>query len=187
MHLAARTGVDLDKRSRALDRLLERIRRSLRSKPHTLVAYAWVMYMALFSGGRIIRRVLLRADSDFWLDDKEVAWGDASASEKGLEFSTACPGFSFLCFDDGHDGTNIKAEFKFRLAKAEGLLSLGERADIIAAANGLFADCVGLVRLLDKDAGAQILRSRLSNAARPAAAFLIVVCLVWMGLRCRRK
>lgn len=62
------TGADFDIQNRTQERVLRRIRLQLHRKPHTLVAYAWVMYMALFSGGRIVRQSLSRAGPDFFND-----------------------------------------------------------------------------------------------------------------------
>ncbi|KAI1469778.1 heme oxygenase-like protein [Daldinia caldariorum] len=52
----------------ALVRFQEHIRKTVRARPHVLVAYAWVLYMALFSGGRFMRASLERVDrsSGFW-------------------------------------------------------------------------------------------------------------------------
>jgi heme oxygenase len=38
----------------------------VRKRPHVLLAYAWVLYMALFSGGRFIRATLESAGEEFW-------------------------------------------------------------------------------------------------------------------------
>ena len=46
---------------------------SVEANPHVLLAYAWVLYMALFSGGRYLRAALQSASSvprpDFWTRD----------------------------------------------------------------------------------------------------------------------
>lgn len=39
---------------------------ALATKPHTLYAYAWCMYMAVFAGGRYIREDLSKAGKRFW-------------------------------------------------------------------------------------------------------------------------
>lgn len=49
--------------------ILARISEIIQAKPHVLVAYAWVLYMALFSGGRYIRASLANAagsGASFW-------------------------------------------------------------------------------------------------------------------------
>jgi heme oxygenase len=46
---------------------LSRIRQSVHARPHVLLAYAWVFYMALFSGGRVLRGLLEGvAEDGFW-------------------------------------------------------------------------------------------------------------------------
>ncbi|KAJ9148409.1 Heme-binding protein HMX1 [Pleurostoma richardsiae] len=45
---------------------IEHIRLAVEEKPHVLLAYAWVLYMALFSGGRFIRETLESIGDDFW-------------------------------------------------------------------------------------------------------------------------
>ena len=45
---------------------LSRIKQSVRARPHVLLAYAWVFYMALFSGGRVLRGLLEGAGEEFW-------------------------------------------------------------------------------------------------------------------------
>ena len=55
-----------------LARFIEYTTNSVETKPHVLAAYAWVLYMALFSGGRYIRASLQHAGglaSDFWARD----------------------------------------------------------------------------------------------------------------------
>lgn len=42
------------------------IRRSFENRPHNIIAYAWVLYMALFSGGRFVRATLEAAGPVFW-------------------------------------------------------------------------------------------------------------------------
>lgn len=54
------------KNNSALSRFLQHIQSSVASRPHVLVAFAFVLYMALFSGGRIIRATLYNAGPGFW-------------------------------------------------------------------------------------------------------------------------
>ncbi|CAJ2507710.1 Uu.00g088960.m01.CDS01 [Anthostomella pinea] len=46
---------------------LRHTKSSVRANPHVLLAYAWVLYMALFSGGRFIRASLEGVDAAFWV------------------------------------------------------------------------------------------------------------------------
>ena len=50
----------------ALGEFVSHIKRSVDQNPHVLLAYAWVLYMALFSGGRFIRGSLENAGAGFW-------------------------------------------------------------------------------------------------------------------------
>lgn len=45
---------------------LAHIHLSVETNPHVLLAYAWVLYMALFSGGRFLRLSLYAVGPDFW-------------------------------------------------------------------------------------------------------------------------
>lgn len=42
------------------------VQSAIEQNPHVLVAYAWVFYMAIFSGGRFLRAELSTAGPDFW-------------------------------------------------------------------------------------------------------------------------
>ena len=44
----------------------QQIEISISANPHVLLCYAWTMYLALFNGGRWIRKLLVSADSGFW-------------------------------------------------------------------------------------------------------------------------
>ncbi|KAG4441369.1 hypothetical protein IFR05_003126 [Cadophora sp. M221] len=58
--------------SGSLSEFLQHTRKSVQANPHVLLAYAWVLYMALFSGGRYLRAALKEAGgqgSSFWSRD----------------------------------------------------------------------------------------------------------------------
>lgn len=116
-----------------LGSFLMHISRAVEARPHTLLAYAWVLYMALFSGGRFIRASLARVDPSFW---------DANVESKGL----ALP-LRFLTFEDGDE---IKLYFKKRMSESsESLLTAEERDDIVAEAKRIFYFMVEIVEELD--------------------------------------
>jgi len=119
----------------------EAIEARVHNRPHILLAYAWIMYMAIFSGGRWIREQLRQSEPDFWR-----ATG-LSDNVEGMETSS---GFSFLCFDGEEDGEDIKMEFKKRLGDADEILTPGERRDILEEARHIFETCIGMVEDLDK-------------------------------------
>lgn len=145
-HLSEAVSLHLDTASNgkhgAKDAFVEHIRKVTAQKPHTLIAYAWIMYMAIFSGGRWIRQQLVSAGSDFWHASSPPAapFGDPTHP---------VPGFSLFYFEGDKDGENIKSDFKARLENAEALLSSRERQDIIDEAGNIFNNCIGLVDRLD--------------------------------------
>lgn len=55
-----------------LARFTAHIKKAVKANPHVLLAYAWVLYMALFSGGRYLRASLQTAGGlgdEFWARD----------------------------------------------------------------------------------------------------------------------
>jgi heme oxygenase len=51
----------------AIESIKLHIETRVRANPHLLIAYAWTLYLAVFSGGRYIRSNLCDAGEDFWL------------------------------------------------------------------------------------------------------------------------
>ncbi|KAF1937475.1 heme oxygenase-like protein [Clathrospora elynae] len=121
------------------------IRKSVNEKPWTLVSYAWCFYMAIFSGGRWIRGSLLKAPPGFW-----------PAIEEGDTMGLEDRGLSFWHFLGAYDGEDIKAEFKARLAAAEGLFTPDERVDIIEETKEIFRLSATLVEELDAMVGTDL-------------------------------
>ncbi|KAF2087270.1 heme oxygenase-like protein, partial [Saccharata proteae CBS 121410] len=120
----------------------EHIRRIVRAKPHVLVAYTWVLYMAVFSGGRYIRAELAKAGEGFWGRhmNGEDARDGAVLKDVGLGFW----GFEGEC-----DGDDVKADYKARLAVVDAALTPEERVDVVEEARNIFENCRLLVEELD--------------------------------------
>ena len=116
-------------------------------KPHALIAYSWVMYMALFNGGRWIREQLSAARDLSWAMNKD-ALEFAGAYSGTLERNEA--GLSFWHFEGTEDGDDIKAEFKARLMDVGTMLSPEQRADVVEEASEIFERCVGLIEEIDR-------------------------------------
>lgn len=146
-------------------RYMAHIAAAVHARPHVLVAYAWVMYMAIFSGGRYIRLQLAAAGEDFWMQARRA--GEEEGEEGGVLLGgyadddatpttpppPVYPGFTFLHFEQGtRDGEDLKSVFKERLAAAETLLAPGERADVVAEARRIFKSTIDLVLELDETA-----------------------------------
>ena len=132
--------------------------------------------MAVFSVGRWVRRQLENAGPEFWLGE--------SVDER-QEGGREPLGFSFLSFDGHEDGEDLKMHFKARLAEAEALLTAQEREEIVAAAQGLFEDCIALVHLLDREieqqaaSSASMHRAALAFLSMSAAVLLLYIVGVW--------
>jgi heme oxygenase len=137
-------------RGEALSEFLTHIREVVREKPHVLVAYAWTMYMAVFSGGRWIRSQLCGAGEEFWTGSPPPtaqAKEDKVALDMG-QFEGL--GLSFWFFPGSQDGEDIKAAFKHRLEEGEHIFTPEQRGDIVAEAQDIFTRCDALVHELDR-------------------------------------
>ena len=174
-HISNRTGLRLGSASTAQKKMLERMRVETEARPHILVAYGWVMYMAIFSGGRWIREQLANAGNEFWTNEPSYL-----PLEKESMARFELPGFSFLSFDGDDDGEGIKALFKARLAEAEALLTEDERQDVLSAAQGLFEDCIDLVGMLDRAVWWRQMRTRIPVILLCVAATLFILLLYWI-------
>ena len=145
-HLSRRTGTQCHSEIPARRNMIRRMQARIDLNPHTLVAYGWVMNMAIFSGGRWIRQQLSAAGTEFWIGRQDY-WTIEKHDVRLLEL----PGFSFLSFDGNEDGEDIKKVFRSRLAEAETLLTQQERHDVVVTAQQLFEDCIALVGELDRE------------------------------------
>lgn len=147
-HITTVTGIPIETTcAKEQQPILDAISDSIRARPHILIAYAWVMYTAIFSGGRWIRAQLASAGPEFWTNTSAIRHLD----EKVHTPIDELPGFSFLRFDGDNDGEDIKAEFKLRLKAADELLTTNEKEDVTYAAVTLFDDCIAMVHMLDSN------------------------------------
>lgn len=92
---------------------------SVLKKPHLLLAYTWLFYMALFSGGRHIRFALRNAGVHFW--------NSLSNEERKVDEYLA-----FWTFDGPSDGVYLKGNFKRRFTEAEAVLTEAEKEEVVA-------------------------------------------------------
>lgn len=141
-----------------LGEMVSHIRRSIERHPHVLLSYAWVLYMALFSGGRFIRATLEnagRANHDFWAHPTE-----GTTSHGPLQF---------FHFPTPQDGEDLKLEFKARLAEQGRLLTEEERGDIVREAVCIFENLILVIAQLDDVCHTRVddLRSPLEELADP--------------------
>ncbi|KAJ1329520.1 heme oxygenase 2 [Microdochium nivale] len=138
-----------------LSSFLHHIRHAVESRPHVLLAYGWVLYMALFSGGRFIRASLEAAGPAFWAPPSEVPRSylpTSSSEQQNPEQNAACP-LQFFRFDTPDDGEDLKQMFKQRLLELEVLLNDKERNEIVAEAQSIFDFMMRMVMELDEVCG----------------------------------
>lgn len=127
----SRTEQGLSSLAEESKRFYEQVRRSLKDKPHVILAYAWTMYLALFNGGRWIRKQLAAPGSEFW--------------------HGASP-LSFWDFDDGDNAESdeaLKVAFKNGFSTAATLLNDEEKDDVIEESKALFDLCREMIAFLD--------------------------------------
>ena len=142
-----------------LKALTQHISTSTPQKPHLLLAYAWLLYMALFSGGRYIRARLREAGSGFWTttgaetEKEKEEGGDIDINEAVL---------SFWNFPGEEDGEDVKAEFKERFAKIERWLTGEERDEVMQEAVYIMDSLLGVVKEIAEAVGSE-------NTCREAA------------------
>ncbi|EED22811.1 conserved hypothetical protein [Talaromyces stipitatus ATCC 10500] len=111
-------------------------------KPYVLLAYSWIMYMALFNGGRWIRDQLINAGPQFWFQQNENI--DKADALIGPSF------LSFWFFDDAEDGEDVKRAFKAAFVEASRkYLTQDECADVIRETNAMFQHCLNIVSEID--------------------------------------
>ncbi|MCJ1376936.1 heme oxygenase [Xylographa soralifera] len=132
-----------------LHRFLQHFEQICVVKPHVLIAYAWVMYMALFNGGRWIRAQLLAAKALSW----RLSTLDITPESDEID---PILGLYFWHFPGEEDGEDMKNEFKARLNDVEGLLDVEQRQDIVDEAIAIFKYLALLVGELDEIVAAKL-------------------------------
>ena len=120
------------------------IRDVAQNRPHALIAYSWVLYMALFNGGSWIREQLATA--------RDISWFPLSDSAVELSPEDNSAGLSFWYFDSDEDGDDIKADFNARLSEVGTMFSTEQKEDIIDEAKTVFERCAEMVEELDNNA-----------------------------------
>lgn len=160
-----------------LAQFIDHMEESITANPHVILAYAWVLYMALFSGGRILRGILQGASgigSLFWerepslvrplhpLDLPRQLRSDASSlaedkrrgrSKSRGPLDEAGDGLGFFSFPGTEDGEDIRIECRKRFAEVELRLAEHEKADIVAEALHIFRFMLGVIDDLDDIVG----------------------------------
>lgn len=129
-----------------LGTFIAHIYESLSKKPHVHLAYTWVFYMALFSGGRYIRAKLQSAGDDFWCTTfaSNTSATLATVELGDTEEHMTVP-LSFWKFCGSTDGEDLKAEYKRYVLEIEPALTAAECEDIISEAVDIMKRLIVLV------------------------------------------
>ena len=137
---------------------------SVYKKPHLLLAYTWLLYMALFSGGRYIRQKLQQAGPGFW-DSAEYRDGSVRLGEKGEE-RVVDDFLSFWTFEGEEDGEDIKADFKRQFQDVEMALTGLEKDEVVQEAVFIMQSIIRMVKEIAEDVGGEHARSCQKQLAR---------------------
>lgn len=139
---------------------VKHIRRSIDLRPHVLMAYTYILYMALFAGGRFIRDTLRAGGEEFWSTGVTASLhGNASVDrssntqeeitdEQDASEDTAFP-LRFFQFSTDSDGEDLKMLYKQQFVDSGFQLSGPERDDIVREAVCIFEHMILLVQQLD--------------------------------------
>ncbi|KAB8227893.1 biliverdin-producing heme oxygenase [Aspergillus alliaceus] len=117
-------------------RIKDDIKSCIRENPHKLLAHVWVLYSALFNGGRFIRRRIVKAGTDFW--------GLTTEDEDIKSFPAP------LSFWSVSDDPSFLERFKNRVNRADKLLTVTERKDVVDESVWIICKCKQLTEDLDK-------------------------------------
>lgn len=141
-----RVGCSSDDTGPKLKAFTQHITSITSRKPHLLLAYTWLLYMALFSGGRYIRARLRGAGREFWTMSNEKEKEKA----EDIDIDGA---LSFWTFEGREDGEDVKAEFKQRFAEMEGWLTSEERDEVVQEAVYIMDAMMGVVEEIAETIG----------------------------------
>ncbi|KPM44024.1 hypothetical protein AK830_g2491 [Neonectria ditissima] len=152
-----------------LGEFTQHIKRAIENRPHVLLAYSYILYMALFAGGRFIRASLESVGEDFWQQLPSPVMPTGLSCQKSTKPTERASGFTdeelpenthhshadhkmplrFLHFKSAEDGEDLKREFKRRLLDSENILTDSEKHDIVQEAVCIFENMTLMIDQLD--------------------------------------
>lgn len=103
------------------------IRRKIQAKPHLLLGYVHVMYMALFAGGSHMRTAIKRAQ----VSKSYIGLMDDKSLDCQEQTTSPCPGtymFRFEGCDTREQESQLRQSLRDGLRMAESMLTRGERS-----------------------------------------------------------
>jgi heme oxygenase len=156
---------------------LAQTRKAVHGRPHVLLAYAWILYMALFSGGRFIRASLANVDPSFWALNNPITPPPDSDAEPDMPLH-------FFTFGSAPEGDELKKLFKGRFAETETLLTEQEKGEIVEEAKRIFDFMVEIVGELDMVCGTAADERHIPREAGDSVSIQSIVGRL-LGLRTR--
>ncbi|KAK4075932.1 hypothetical protein Trihar35433_2492 [Trichoderma harzianum] len=157
------TQIDVIKRKGKLSAFISHIKQIIPDEPHTLIAYSYNLFMALFAGGRFIRASFEKAGDEFWetvprpikptmepCRPKSTASSPLEPTHDLTEASrNAQTPLQFWRFNTAEDGEDLKRDYKEVLLKWENELSPWEREDIVRESVIILENIEAIVNHLD--------------------------------------
>lgn len=156
--------LEIASRTPALANMVDHMKVEIQNKPLLLITYTYIMYMALFAGGRFIRATLESTGDEFWqtplapikptmqpcipTPDFQENMNEEPPTHNDSHKCHRLP-LSFFHFDTPHDGEDLKVEFKRRLRICEAALETKETHDVVQEATNIFEHMTSVVQQLE--------------------------------------
>ncbi|KAL7915156.1 hypothetical protein GGI35DRAFT_172006 [Trichoderma velutinum] len=155
--------IDVIKRKGKLSAFISHIKQIIPDEPHTLIAYSYNLFMALFAGGRFIRASFEKAGDEFWetvpmpinptmepCKPKPTAPTplDPAYDLTMTSLHPQAP-LQFWRFNTAEDGEDLKRDYKEVLLRWEGELSPEERNDIVRESVIILENIESIISQLD--------------------------------------
>ncbi|KAL7958758.1 hypothetical protein V8C34DRAFT_141344 [Trichoderma compactum] len=155
--------IDVVKRKGKLSAFISHIKQIIPEEPHTLIAYSYNLFMALFAGGRFIRASFEKAGDEFWetvprpikpmmepCRPRSIAPSPPEPTCNLAETSRYSQTLlQFWRFDTAEDGEDLKRDYKEVLLRWEGKLSPKEKNDIVRESVIILENIESIVSHLD--------------------------------------
>ncbi|OAA72548.1 hem oxygenase-like, multi-helical [Cordyceps fumosorosea ARSEF 2679] len=145
--LVLETQLELVSGQPALAAIIERMTASIQKQPLLIVTYTYILYMALFAGGRIICKKLKLAGDDFWQTP-------LAPIKPTMQLCIPVPSqdelpLSFFRFDNPNNGEDLKVEYKRILKMIESAIDSDEADAIVGEATNVFRHILSIEELLE--------------------------------------
>ncbi|PNP53367.1 hypothetical protein THARTR1_06061 [Trichoderma harzianum] len=153
------TQIDVIQRKGNLSAFISHIKQIIPEEPHTLIAYSYNLFMALFAGGRFIRASFEKAGDEFWetvprpikptMEPCRPKSAAPSPLEPTFNLADSQAPLQFWRFNTAEDGEDLKRDYKEVLLRRESELSPKERKDIVRESVIILENIESIVGHLD--------------------------------------